>query len=109
VGFEPIESGEADFCLRRLWSVRYVCGHGANGRVIRDRRFTVFAFPRAARGFERRLTPVRRQHHVVGEKAFVNYLGKWIGIVDPSTREIREAEIFVGVLGASNLTYAEAT
>jgi transposase len=69
----------------------------------------VFAFPRAARGFERRLTPVRRQHHVAGEKAFVNYLGKWIGIVDPSTREIREAEIFVGVLGASNLTYAEAT
>src|SRR5271165_5391423 len=35
--------------------------------------------------------------------------GKRIGIVDPSTGEIREAEIFVGVLGASNLTYAEAT
>jgi len=32
-----------------------------------------------------------------------------IGIVDPATGEIREAEIFVGVLGASNLTYAEAT
>ena len=30
-------------------------------------------------------------------------------IVDPTTGEIREAEIFVGVLGASNLTYAEAT
>src|SRR3954453_7048232 len=29
--------------------------------------------------------------------------------VDPATGEIREAEIFVGVLGASNLTYAEAT
>ena len=35
--------------------------------------------------------------------------GRRIGIVDPSTGEIREAEIFVGVLGASNLTYAEAT
>ena len=31
------------------------------------------------------------------------------GIVDPMTGEICEAEIFVGVLGASNLTYAEAT
>ena len=61
------------------------------------------------RGFERRLTPVMRQHHVAGEKAFVDYSGKRIGIVDPSTGEIREAEIFVGVLGASNLTYAEAT
>lgn len=35
--------------------------------------------------------------------------GKRIGIVDPITGEIRDAEIFVGVLGASNLTYAEAT
>jgi len=61
------------------------------------------------RGFERRLTPVMRQHHVAGEKAFVDYSGKRIGIADPATGEIREAEIFVGVLGASNLTYAEAT
>src|SRR6202020_3108567 len=61
------------------------------------------------RGFERRLTPVMRQHHVAGEKAFVDYAGKRVGIVDPSTGEIREAELFVGVLGASNLTYAEAT
>ncbi len=61
------------------------------------------------RGFERRLTPVMRQHHVAGDKAFVDYSGKRIGIADPETGEIREAEIFVGVLGASNLTYAEAT
>ena len=32
-----------------------------------------------------------------------------LAIVDPRTGEIREAEIFVAVLGASNLTYAEAT
>ena len=61
------------------------------------------------RGFERRLTPVMRQHHVAGDKVFVDYSGKRIGIVDPATGELREAEIFVGVLGASNLTYAEAT
>ena len=28
------------------------------------------------RGFERRLTPVMRQHHVAGEKAFVDYSGE---------------------------------
>jgi transposase len=61
------------------------------------------------RGFERRLTPVMRQHHVAGDKVFVDYSGKRIGIVNPTTGEIREAEIFVAVLGASNLTYAEAT
>jgi len=61
------------------------------------------------RGFERRLSLVMRQHHVAGEKAFVDYSGKRISIVDKTTGEIKEAEIFVGVLGASNLTYAEAT
>jgi transposase len=30
-------------------------------------------------------------------------------VVDPATGEIREAQIFVAVLGASNYTYAEAT
>src|SRR4051794_28624559 len=41
------------------------------------------------RGFERRLTPVMRQHHVAGEKAFVDYSGKRIAIADPTTGEIR--------------------
>ena len=59
--------------------------------------------------FERRLTPVMRQHHVAGDKVFVDYSGKKIAIVDPHTGEVREAEIFVAVLGASNFTYAEAT
>src|SRR6201987_2763851 len=50
-----------------------------------------------------------RQHHVAGDKVFVDYSGKKVAIVDPATGEVREAEIFVAVLGASNYTYAEAT
>src|SRR5580693_10198232 len=61
------------------------------------------------REFERRLSPVMRQHHVAGDKVFVDYSGKKIAIVDPSTGEVRDAEIFVAVLGAYNYTYAEAT
>jgi transposase len=61
------------------------------------------------REFERRLSPTMRQHHVAGDKVFVDYSGKKLAIIDPLTGEIREAEIFVAVLGASNLTYAEAT
>ena len=61
------------------------------------------------RAFERRLSPTMRQTHIAGHKAFVDYSGKRVDIVDPLTGEIRTAEIFVGVLGASNLTYAEAT
>ena len=61
------------------------------------------------RGFERRLSPTMRQDHVAGDKVFVDYSGKKVAIVDPQTGEIREAEIFVAVLGASSFTYAEAT
>jgi transposase len=61
------------------------------------------------REFERRLSPVMRQNHVAGDKVFVDYSGKKVAIVDPATGEIRAAEIFVAVLGASNFTYAEAT
>jgi transposase len=57
--------------------------------------------------FERRLSPSMRQHHVAGEKAFVDYSGKKVPIFDSLSGEFRHAEIFVGVLGASNLTYAE--
>lgn len=61
------------------------------------------------RSFERRLSPTMRQDHIAGDKVFVDYSGKKLGIVDPATGEIREAEIFIAVLGASNYTYAEAT
>jgi transposase len=61
------------------------------------------------RAFEKHVSPVMRQHHVAGDKVFVDYSGKKIDIVNPETGEVREAEIFVAVLGASNYTYAEAT
>ena len=61
------------------------------------------------REFERRLTPIMRQDHPAGDKVFVDYSGKRITIVDRRTGAVREAEIFVAVLGASNYTYAEAT
>ncbi len=50
-----------------------------------------------------------RQEHRAGDKFFVDYSGTTLDIVEASTGEIREAEIFVGVMGNSNLTYAEAT
>src|SRR4051812_35988059 len=53
------------------------------------------------REFELRLTPTMRQHHVAGDKVFVDFSGKKIGIADPVTGAIRPAEIFVAVLGAS--------
>ncbi|MEX2535182.1 MAG: IS21 family transposase [Trueperaceae bacterium] len=50
-----------------------------------------------------------RQTHLAGEKAFVDYAGPTIGIVDAATGEVWEAQVFVGALGASHYTYAEAS
>jgi transposase len=50
-----------------------------------------------------------RQIHKAGEKCFVDYAGQTVPLVCPETGEIREAQIFVAVLGASNYTYAEAS
>jgi transposase len=50
-----------------------------------------------------------RQAHKAGEKLFVDYAGQTVPVVSFSTGEIRTAQIFVAVFGASNYTFAEAT
>jgi transposase len=50
-----------------------------------------------------------RQEHCAGDKVFVDYSGKKPRIVDAATGAEVEVELFVGVLGASNYTYAEAS
>ena len=67
------------------------------------------AFCERYREWLRRRGLVMRQVHVAGDKLFVDYSGKKPHIVDPSTGEVIEVELFVAVLGASNLTYAEVT
>lgn len=52
---------------------------------------------------------VLRHAHRAGEKVFVDYAGQTVPVVDRGTGEVRAAQVFVGVLGASNFTYAEAT
>jgi transposase len=55
------------------------------------------------------LDVVMRQSQRAGEKLFVDDAGQTVEVVDPTSGEIRAAQIFVAVLGASNYTYAEAT
>lgn len=60
------------------------------------------------RRWAKRLKPSMRITHKAGEKLFVDYAGQTVPIINPDTGEVREAQIFVAVLGASNYTYAEA-
>ena len=50
-----------------------------------------------------------RQTHLAGERLFVDYAGQTVPVIDSASGEIRRAQIFVAVLGASNYTYACAT
>lgn len=50
-----------------------------------------------------------RQTHRAGEKLFIDYAGPTLPVVCATSGEIRTAQIFVAVLGASNYTFAEAT
>lgn len=60
------------------------------------------------RHWQKTLKRYMRQPHVAGERVFVDYAGPTVSVHDPKTGEIRKAQIFVGILGASNYTYAEA-
>jgi transposase len=51
---------------------------------------------------------VMRQEHRAGEKTFLDFSGLKIPWLDLATGEIREAEVFLAVLGASNYTFALA-
>lgn len=52
---------------------------------------------------------VMRQHHKAGEKSFIDFSGVRPFFIEPTTGEQIFVELFVAVLGASNLTYAEVT
>ena len=61
------------------------------------------------RQWVKQLDPVMRQEHRAGEKMFVDYAGMTVAVFDMQSAKMRDAQIFVAVLGASNYTYAEAT
>lgn len=61
------------------------------------------------RRFAATLNLTMRQHHKAGEKLFVDYAGHTMPVVDPNSGEVRQAQIFLAVMGASCFTYVEAT
>ena len=86
--------------LRLLWQ---------EYRLAEPRGYGYSRFCELYRAWRGRLDVVMRQSHRPGEKVFVDYAGQTAEVIDPGSGEIREVEVFVGTLGASNLTYAEAT
>ncbi len=87
--------------MQRLWA-EYVARHG-------ERAYRYSQYCHHYRRWRDRQKRSMRQQHRAGEKAFIDYCGPTVEIVDRHTGEVRAAQVFVGVLGASSYTWAEAT
>jgi transposase len=105
-GWVHMELRRAGVTLELLWSeYQQAVADGGSGR----KPYQYSRFCELYRGYAKKLSPVMRQVHRAGEKAFIDFSGKKPRIFDPVTGEATEVELFVMTLGASNYTYAEAT
>lgn len=53
--------------------------------------------------------PSMRIVHKAGDKMYVDYAGKKLHVIDKRTGELKPVEVFVAILGASQLIYCDAT
>lgn len=49
-----------------------------------------------------------RIEHKAGDKVFVDFAGEKLPFVEPATGQIKQAQVFLATLGASQMTYIEA-
>jgi transposase len=99
VDFEWIhrELRQVGVTLQLLWGEYQ---HAAQSSGARSYQYSQFCELYAAWRDQRRLS--MRQVHRPGEKLFMDYSGKSPCLCDAETGGIREVELFVAVLGASN-------
>lgn len=100
------ELKRAGVTLQLLWSEYQ---EAVRARRDGSEAYQYSQFCELYREWRKRLGVSLRQVHRAGEKAFVDYSGKKPRVVDQSTGEVRDVELFVMTLGASNYTYVEAT
>lgn len=55
-----------------------------------------------------RILPVMRREHKAGDKLYIDFAGEKLIIIDKETGETKPVEVFVAILGASQLTYVQA-
>lgn len=58
--------------------------------------------------WKKQVNPTMRIEHKAGDKLFVDFAGDKLQIIDKQTGELQDVEVFVAILGASQLTYVEA-
>jgi transposase len=71
--------------------------------------FKVSQFKSHYRKWLIRSKPVMHMEHIAGDKMYIDYAGEKLHIVNEESGEITDVEVFIAILGASQLTYIEAT
>jgi transposase len=87
--------------LQLLWE-EYEANHG-------ERAYRYTQYCEYYRRYQGSLARSMRQVHRAGEKLFIDYSGDTAAVIDIATGEVRDAQVFVAVMGASKYAYAEAT
>lgn len=97
----------------------------ANNKLLRRRGFTrghlwklynekhpegygMTSFYRHHGLWSQRTSPSMHIEHKAGDKVYVDFAGSKLQITDPSSGKIKDVEVFVAILGLSQLTYVEA-
>ena len=65
-------------------------------------------FNRYYAAWKAQVNPSMHMEHKVGDKLYVDFAGEKLHIIDKQTGELQAVEVFVAILGASQLTYVEA-
>ena len=69
-------------------------------------QYTQFCFHYSQ--WKARVNPVMHLDHKAGDKLYVDFAGEKMSITDKESGEVTAVEVFVAILGASQLTYVEA-
>ena len=72
-----------------------------------DNGYSYQQFCNLYRSFVKNLDPVMRQKHLGGEKLFVDFSGQGMELTNPETGEVKELQVFVAALGASQYIFAD--
>lgn len=78
-------------------------------RGLQTHGFGISAFYKYHKLWKRRTQPDMHINHKAGDKLYVDFAGEQLHYVDAETNDVRHAQVFVSILGASQLTYVEAT
>ena len=84
----------------KLW-MQYFIDHPDGYRLSQFKRYYL--------EWQKIRNPVFHVEHKVGEKMYVDYAGETLEVINAETGEVEKVQVFLAILGASQLTYVEAS